>query len=184
MNNKIDYLSVVKISKSKSDFALRLGFKYHNGKIAEIINGIIKEYNLDISHFKSNGGGHNKKYEYSEKICPVCLLSFTTQIGRKTEKITCSHSCSNKYFSNRRRKDEDLSDYSILRFRHHKKECVICKEKNIVGVHHYDENHENNIPENLIPMCPTHHQYWHSRFKFLVEKTVTNYRNEFIKNRT
>ncbi len=35
-----------------------------------------------------------------------------------------------------------------------------------------DENHENNDPQNLVPLCPTHHAYWHSRYRFLIENQV------------
>lgn len=178
----IDYQCLINKSSSKSDFAFKLGHKYHNGRVAGLINRIIKEHNLDISHFRKTGGGINKKYEFVEKECPVCKVKFTTQNGHRDEKFTCSNSCANKFFP-RRWKDTDITNYTTICFRHHKKECVVCGEKNIVAVHHFDENDKNNNPENLIPMCPTHHQYWHSRFKFLVEEKVTNYRNEFIRNR-
>jgi hypothetical protein len=179
----IDYQSIAKESVSKADFALKLGYKYHNGRVAGIINQIIKENNLDISHFRKNGGGLNKKYEFIEKICPVCSVKFTTQNGSRDEKFTCGCGCSNKYFASTRRKDEDVSDYTIICFRHHKKECVVCGEKNIVAVHHFDENDENDSPENLIPMCPTHHTYWHSRFKSMVADKVIAYRDKFIEER-
>jgi hypothetical protein len=179
-----DYKKIIKECVSKTDFALKLGYKHYNGRIAGIINKIIKDYNLDIFHFRKNGGGLNKKYEFIEKTCPVCLKIFVTQQGRVGEKTTCSHSCSNKFFSDRRWKDEDLTDYTVLCFRHHEKKCVYCGETLIVAVHHYDENPNNNSPENLIPLCPTHHQYWHSKYKHIVENVVVKYRENFIKNRT
>jgi 5-methylcytosine-specific restriction endonuclease McrA len=63
---------------------------------------------------------------------------------------------------------------------YHKKECVICGENKIVAVHHYDENHNNDSIENLIPLCPTHHNYVHSRYKDEVIDTINKYREEFI----
>ena len=75
----------------------------------------------------------------------------------------------------------DTSHRTIC-FTYHKKECIICKEQNIVTVHHYDENHLNNDPSNLIPLCPTHHQYVHSRFKDLVIKEVDAYVEQFKQN--
>ncbi len=42
-----------------------------------------------------------------------------------------------------------------------------------------DENNLNNNPSNLIPLCPTHHQYWHSNFKYLIEKRVLAYIDEW-----
>lgn len=46
-------------------------------------------------------------------------------------------------------------------------------------VHHFDENKKNNTKENLIPLCPTHHQYWHSRYRFLVEGKIVKYIKNF-----
>lgn len=68
--------------------------------------------------------------------------------------------------------------YRVICFRHHKKECVVCGEDKIVAVHHYDENHDNNEPGNLVPLCPTHHQYVHSKYKSLVEKTIEEWVND------
>lgn len=45
----------------------------------------------------------------------------------------------------------------------------------IVEVHHFDGNNTNNTPENLMPLCPTHHRYWHSRYKELVYDKVVKY---------
>lgn len=64
-------------------------------------------------------------------------------------------------------------------FRHHPHKCCICGEENIVAVHHYDENHYNNNPNNLIPLCPTHHAYWHSKFKELIKDKVDEYVKKF-----
>ena len=65
--------------------------------------------------------------------------------------------------------------YRSTCFYYHKKRCVVCDEYNIIEVHHLDENHENNSSDNLIPLCPTHHKYWHSRYRHLIEKQVLNY---------
>jgi len=66
-------------------------------------------------------------------------------------------------------------------FYYHKHKCIICDEINIVAVHHFDFNNKNNEPDNLIPMCPTHHQYMHSRFRELIDKKVIEYRQSFLK---
>ena len=109
----------------------------------------------------------NPKYE---KVCPQCSSKFNT----KDNSTTCSHSCANKYF---KKNHNNYTNYRTICFHHHKKECVVCKESNIVAVHHYDHNHYNNDPTNLIPMCPTHHQYMHSKFKHLIEDIVNEYKN-------
>ena len=53
--------------------------------------------------------------------------------------------------------------YRTTCFAHHEKKCIVCGEDKIVAVHHLDGNRENNSLNNLIPLCPTHHQYCHSR---------------------
>jgi len=32
----------------------------------------------------------------------------------------------------------------------------------IVAVHHINHNHSDNRPENLVPLCPNHHEMLHS----------------------
>jgi len=124
------------------------------------------------------------RYEVIIKKCPVCKNPFNTKKGHKREKTTCSYSCSNTFFSNRRNKPSKYKFYRTICFKHHKKECIICKENLVVGVHHYDGNHDNNIPENLMPLCPTHHHYWHSKHRYLIIDKVNQYRNEFIAKQT
>lgn len=106
------------------------------------------------------------------KSCPVCTKSFVPKWGS----ITCSYSCANTLFrtgeSNGNWKE---SYYRTTCFLHHKKECVVCGETLIVEVHHLDEDKTNNKPENLIPLCPTHHQYWHSKHKHLVTRVIKEY---------
>lgn len=106
------------------------------------------------------------------KYCPVC----NSPIKNYKTSTTCSYSCSNKQFrsvTNNGNWKEDT--YRSTCFHYHEKKCIVCEEINLVEVHHLDENHENNDPSNLIPLCPTHHQYWHSRYKSLIEANVQNY---------
>lgn len=109
------------------------------------------------------------------KECPVCKKMHAKH------GVTCSYSCSNTYF--RTGKDhpnwDDESTYKKICFKYHKKECVVCKEKLVVAVHHMNEDHEDNRPENLVPLCPTHHLYMHSRHKKLIIEIV----DEYIKNK-
>ena len=110
-----------------------------------------------------------------KKECPICGKSFISK------SVTCSYACANAHFrSGENHGNWKESTYKTTCFAYHKKECVVCGELNIVEVHHYDENHNNNSHENLIPLCPTHHQYFHSRFKYIVVDKITEYRNKYI----
>jgi hypothetical protein len=112
------------------------------------------------------------KYEIITKRCPICEDEFQTKRGHPREKTVCSHSCSNVFFAARRNKPERYKNYRTICFKHWPKKCVICNEDKIVEVHHYDENTKNNNYKNLIPLCPTHHQYWHSRYRNLIREKV------------
>lgn len=112
----------------------------------------------------------------NKKKCPVCDKAVKNY---KTSE-TCSYSCANKLFKTGENNGNWKQDsYRTTCFEFHKKECVVCGEDKIVEVHHFDEDKQNNTPENLIPLCPTHHQYWHSRFRSEIEDTVLEYQKKF-----
>ena len=109
--------------------------------------------------------------------CPVC----GKPIKNYRCGTTCSHACANTHFRSKEdnpgwRKDS----YRSTCFLHHDKKCAICGESNIVAVHHFDENRTNNEPSNLIPLCPTHHQYMHSQFRVLIIDEVKKYIDNFV----
>lgn len=111
------------------------------------------------------------------KLCPIC----DTPIKNWKNSATCSYACANKFFrtgpNNGSWKD---SAYVTTCFYYHDKKCVVCSETLVVEVHHLDGNHDNNDPANLIPLCPTHHRYWHSKHRHLVENIITKYVTKWI----
>lgn len=112
--------------------------------------------------------------------CMACNKSF---VPKYKGVVTCSHSCSNTYFrTGPNNGNWKSTSYRTTCFHYHKKECVVCGENKIVTVHHLDEDRKNNSPDNLIPLCPTHHQYWHSRHKEDVYDVVMSYINEWKKS--
>jgi hypothetical protein len=154
---------------------------YSNGKAMSKMRNFAFNNAVDTSHFDNKN--YTTKYELIEKVCPVCFKNFTTRKGHPREKETCSYGCSNTYFrsgeDNGGYKEIDELDskvkYVRICFNSHVKKCIICGEQNIVSVHHYDENHKNDEPSNLVPMCQTHHQYMHSRFAYLIKDKVDTY---------
>ena len=90
----------------------------------------------------------------------------------------CSRSCANSIGGKAKSgkyHNDDVATYTTVAWRHHERKCLVCEEVNIVAVHHLNENHNDNRPENLVPLCPTHHQYMHSKHKFLIEHKVLAY---------
>ncbi len=169
--------AAVKHSYCKSDVCRLLGFPI-NGRYREKVNELIKSYNIDASHF-DGGRGRRFKYKRILKECPVCLTKFQALGGNPREKMTCSYACSNSYFrSGINNPNWKESRYTTTCFLYHQKKCIACEENKIVEVHHRDNDKHNNAPENLIPLCPTHHKYYHSRYKKIIEPIIDNYVKE------
>lgn len=59
------------------------------------------------------------------------------------------------------------------------KKCIVCGEMRIVEAHHYNGVHKDNRPENFAPLCLTHHQYWHSAYRYLIQEQVDEYVKKF-----
>ena len=71
--------------------------------------------------------------------------------------------------------------YQSTCFFYHGKKCLICEESKIVAAHHVNGNHNDNRPENLVPLCPTHHQYVHSKHKNEVQPSIEKYLNNYLR---
>lgn len=144
-----------------------------NGTFHRIINEKISRLKISLKPRKS-------KWETLTKNCPICLKEFDTTSNPKEERTTCSYSCSNSFFrSGENNPNWKQGSYRSTCFSQHDKKCIICGEDKIVEVHHYDNNHNNNSIENLIPICPTHHKYIHSRYYHLIKNDVDNYWSEW-----
>lgn len=121
-------------------------------------------------------------YKLFDVICKNCenVFSVTERetLFPQKEEYFCSRKCANatggkakakKYYS------EETAQYSTIAWKNHERECVACGERLVVAVHHFDENHNNNDPKNLVPLCPTHHIYMHSKHKILILDKVLAY---------
>ena len=176
---KIEKLPLINIADcySKTDIVKKLNLP-QNGTSMKKVSEYIEYHKLSTDHFDTK----NRKYKIILKNCPVCNKEFQTQENHPKEKQTCSYSCSNTYFrsgENNPNYNHANTNYRYICFKHHKKECVVCKEQNIVAVHHYDKNHNNNEISNLVPLCPTHHLYVHSEYEHLVINQINDYVAKF-----
>ncbi len=177
-------IEIIQSSETISETIKKI-YGYDNGRTRKSFFEFVEKNNIDITHLKKR----KMLYEMKIKICPVCNNQFESKIGNKEERTTCSYSCSNTFFRSGENNpnwgnfgdSQERNGYRRIGFNHHKKECVVCGENKIVAIHHYDENHNNNSPENLIPLCPTHHQYVHSKYKDDVIEKINFYRDGFIK---
>lgn len=131
--------------------------------------------------------GNLKRHEDTCRFRPEnknnCLNCGKEFYPKKKTKC-CGYACSNTYFRSGEQNGNWKQDsYRSTCFLYHDKECVICEENVIVEVHHLDGNHNNNDPSNLIPLCPTHHKYWHSGHKHLIESGVKEYITHWLSKR-
>lgn len=129
----------------------------------------------------SQGFKRHEKYCYLNsdniKLCPVC----DKPIKNYRYNTTCGYSCSNTHHrSGESHPNWKEDSYQTTCFLYHKRECIVCGEDKIVEVHHYDENNKNNTPNNLVPLCPTHHQYYHSRYRYCVDDIINKYVNKYV----
>jgi len=141
-------------------------------KVCEYCNS-----NISLPNYKR----HTKKCYVNPKnlkYCPVC-----NKIIKQVGNVTCSQGCARKYFNCYSWGVDKLRAYSTICFRFHKKKCVVCGEDKAVVVHHFDYNHKNNDPKNLIPLCPTHHSYLHNKdLKDLISDKIEEYVAVFTKS--
>lgn len=133
------------------------------------------------------------KYGALQEFSVTCFRCSTLLLVKEREyqhpkkkRYFCSRNCANHRGSGLEwaaARGVELSMYQTICFAHHAKKCIVCEEERIIEVHHLDENSTNNNPENLVPLCPTHHQYWHSRHRLIIENDVLNYISEWKRKR-
>lgn len=112
--------------------------------------GTINQYG-ELKEFKVECLSCAKKFDVMER----------EKLHPQKDKYYCSRSCAN----NRQEWwNDNATNYRTIAFQHWKCECTICGFDKVVAVHHIDENHYNNDPKNLIPLCPNHHEMVHSKW--------------------
>lgn len=141
-----------------------------------------KRNNWNKTQGTINRYGDIKEYEV---CCDICQKTFIVKEREKVhpakDKYYCSKQCANAVGGRAKSKKyypDELASYITVAWRYHERRCLVCDEVNVVAVHHLNENHDDNRPENLVPLCPTHHHYMHSKHKPLIENKVLEYVKE------
>lgn len=169
-----DNLELIKERKdslySLKSLCTLLGYSDH-GRNTGVLASFCKQNSIDISHFTSNGKPRSNTLE---KICPVCNNTFYTLANLK-EKTTCSHQCANTYFKQAEKIDVSDKQYAYRAKRAGMTSCCVCGEEEVIDIHHIDEDRNNNLLDNLMPLCPTHHAYIHRGLYSLIEEQILNY---------
>lgn len=147
----------------------------------------------DKKYQKANLGQHEKRCMYNPENYTECK-ECDTHIEKHL--TFCNSSCSAKY-NNRvgktgyRRMINDNNGihpnkigvnphYREMCFENYEPECVICGWDISVEVHHVDNNHDNDEPKNLIPLCSNHHIMTRmNKHKELINEKI----NEIVKEK-
>lgn len=122
--------------------------------------------------------------EDHKKLCKICKTDFIFKGRIRTKEyeraLFCSRSCANtrtKWWN------VNATHYRTIALRHHAEKCVICGFNKIVAIHHIDENKKNNSPDNLIPLCPNHHEMYHSnKWKNEIKPYIDEWQDSFRKS--
>ena len=76
----------------------------------------------------------------------------------------CSVECGNKHKNLLRKESgewDESTNYRKRAFDNYEHKCLICgwnEDEDILEVHHIDENHDNNVLDNLCIICPICHR--------------------------
>lgn len=158
MPEEKEIVDAILAASSISDVLRRLDLAIGGANFKKV-HAVISKYNLDTDHLK-----RKSKYRDLVKTCPVCSVVFTTTNNPRDEKVTCSCTCSNRYFRTKHLLTSFNpatqiynSNYRTLCLNYYGHKCAFCDWKLCVDVHHIDRDRTNNHISNLVPLCPNHH---------------------------
>lgn len=144
---------------------------------------VIARFFMYERYYNPNGGCPQcyKEFRHKDSIlltCDYCFKQYYASKSSLNKSKSGLHFCCKEHKllaqrldSGEKFKDMRPSHYSIgtigsphtyrnLAFRNYENKCAICnwqEDKDILQVHHIDENRENNNLENLIILCPNCH---------------------------
>ena len=138
-----------------------------------------KEYSIEIKRYnqkiKENSAFYcsNECRKHKGSVlckCATCgkeVWKTKSELARsKTGNVYCSRSCANSMNNTLFKSGVNHPSYKGNNYRNialnlYKHKCAVCgydEDTRILEVHHIDENHNNNNPENLCLLCPNCHR--------------------------
>lgn len=97
--------------------------------------------------------------------CSCCGGSFVVKEREKLfpskQKYFCSRKCANSVGGAAKRDKYGITGYVAVAEKFYKRECAVCGVRDILDVHHIDEDRSNYHPSNLIFLCPNDHYRLH-----------------------
>lgn len=135
---KRDLEENAKISHSFQEFQRNLGYS-ESYNTRKRLQRLVREYDIDVSHFDKNHSNRLRAYPIGKKICLYCGKDFETSIGRSKEPKYCSQSCANTpNIGNRRSKESNKKISDKLTNPLIEKKCCYCG--NAFKVRSYENN--------------------------------------------
>lgn len=169
---------LLETEKTLAAVCLALGYSSH-GRNTGALNIFLKAKGLEFKNYSI------KTQEFGVKECVHCGKAFKFSIHDKTASkvLTCSKACSGAYpLFIRNRVDAKIgaepTHYITIANRAGLTTCCVCEEKEVVDIHHLDEDSTNNSLDNLIPLCPTHHAYMHRGKSVLIIDKILKHLDE------
>lgn len=111
----------------------------------------------------------------NKKDCPIC----GNPIKNFRDNKTCSRKCGAIIGRLTKSTGNTKVNYRTICFYHHGHKCIICNEDLFLAAHHVNGDRTNNEPENLIPLCHTHHLYMHHCDHYYILKECVD---EYLEN--
>jgi len=177
--NKEELQEIINKTNSMAELFIALGYSSNpNSRTRAKIRAITDD--LEIYDIPKIYRDRKKKPEYASIECPVCEVPFVPKRSSSNTgiQVTCSLSCSNKYFrsgENHWMYKTGKSSYRNLGLNTYGHKCAVCDESLLVQVHHIDKDRDNNSIDNLIVLCPTHHEYLHSEHIDVIKPLIDEY---------
>jgi len=113
----------------------------------------------------------------NKRDCPLC----ETPIKNFRENKTCSRHCGAILGRLTISNGDTQTNYRTICFHHHGHKCLVCNEDLFLIAHHVNGDRTNSEPENLIPLCHTHHLYIHHYvYHYILKECIDEYIEKFI----
>ncbi len=130
-------------------------------KLADARLGKLKDFSVNCHNCNTQFDVTEREKQFPSKDKYFCCKSCSNSEGGKAKAI----------------KDEENGNmkYRTLAKKYHNENCVVCGFDKVLDVHHINEQHNDDRKENLIFLCPNHHEMFHSKYRDEIVPHIEKY---------